>query len=55
MARRVGQIVRHGARSWLVRVLRGRDAETEKRKYLNQTRDSSVQAVLRFYEMRRTE
>jgi len=37
MARKVGQIVRRGARTWLVRVYSGRDAESEKRKYLNPT------------------
>ena len=37
MARKVGQIVRRGARTWLVRVYNGRDPETTKRKYLNQT------------------
>jgi integrase len=37
MARKVGQIVRRGARTWLVRVYNGRDPETKKRKYLNQT------------------
>jgi hypothetical protein len=37
MARNVGQIVRRGARAWLVRVHNGRDPETKKRKYLNQT------------------
>jgi integrase len=37
MARKIGQIVRRGARTWLVRVYHGRDSETKKRKYLNQT------------------
>jgi hypothetical protein len=37
MARKVGQIVRRGARTWLVRVYNGRDPESKKRKYLNQT------------------
>jgi integrase len=37
MARKVGQIVRRGTRTWLVRVYNGRDPETAKRKYLNQT------------------
>jgi hypothetical protein len=37
MAREVGQIVRRGARTWLVRVYHGRNPETNKRKYLNQT------------------
>lgn len=37
MARNVGQIVRRGPRIWLVRVYNGRDPETKKRKYLNQT------------------
>ena len=37
MARKVGQIVRRGTRTWLVRAYNGRDVETKKRKYLNQT------------------
>jgi integrase len=37
MARKVGQIVRRGARTWLVRVYNGRDAESKKRKYLSRT------------------
>jgi hypothetical protein len=37
MARKVGQIIRRGARTWVVRVYNGRDPETKKRKYLNQT------------------
>jgi len=37
MARKVGQIIRRGTRTWLVRVYCGRDVETKKRKYLNQT------------------
>ena len=37
MARKVGQIVRRGTRTWLVRVYNGRDFETKKRKYLNHT------------------
>jgi hypothetical protein len=37
MARKVGQIIRRGTRTWLVRVYSGRDFETKKRKYLNQT------------------
>ena len=37
MARKVGQIARRGARTWLVRVYNGRDPATKKRKYLNQT------------------
>src|SRR6266404_2991896 len=37
MARKVGQIVRRGTRTWLVRVYGGRDPEIKKRKYLNQT------------------
>ena len=37
MARKVGQIVRRGARAWLVRVYNGRDPESKKRKYLNRT------------------
>lgn len=37
MARKTGQIVGRGPRTWLVRVYNGRDPETRKRKYLNQT------------------
>ena len=37
MARKVGQIVGRGRSTWLVRVYNGRDPETKKRKYLNQT------------------
>jgi integrase len=37
MARKVGQIIRRGTRTWLVRVYSGRNVETKKRKYLNQT------------------
>ena len=37
MARKVGQIIRRGRRTWLVRVYCGRDVETKKRKYPNQT------------------
>jgi len=37
MARKVGQIVRRGECTWLVRVYNGRDRESKKRKYLNQT------------------
>jgi len=32
MARKVGQIVRRGVRTWLVRVYNGRDPESRKRK-----------------------
>ena len=34
MARKCGQIVGRGARTWLVRVYNGRDRETKKREYL---------------------
>jgi hypothetical protein len=37
MARKVGQIIRRGIRTWLVRVYSGLDPETKMRKYLNQT------------------
>ena len=37
MARKVGQIIRRGTRTWLVRVYSGRDPETKMRTYLNQT------------------
>jgi len=38
MARKVGQIVRRGSRTWLVRVYTGRDFETKKRTYLKRDR-----------------
>ncbi len=34
MARKTGQIIRHGARIWLVRIYIGRDPETRRRKYM---------------------
>jgi hypothetical protein len=37
VARKTGQIIGCGPRTWLVRVYVGRDAETKKRKYLNKT------------------
>jgi len=37
MARKVGQIVRRGSSTWLVRVYTGRDSKTKRRTYLNQT------------------
>lgn len=37
MARKVGQIVRRGDRTWLVRVYNGRDPGSKRRKYLNKT------------------
>jgi hypothetical protein len=37
MARKVGQIIRRGERTWLVRMYLGRDAQTRKRKYFNHT------------------
>ena len=37
MARKVGQIIRRGPCTWLVRVFNGRISETKKRRYLNQT------------------
>ena len=37
MARKVGQIIRRGTRTWLVRVYSGRDVDTKKRTYINQT------------------
>ncbi len=36
LAREGGQIIRRSGRTWLVRLYNGRDAETEKREYLNQ-------------------
>ncbi len=37
MERKVGQIIRRGTDTWLVRVYCGRTGETNKRNYLNQT------------------
>jgi integrase len=37
MARKVGQIVGRGRNTWIVRVYNGRNPETKKRNYLNQT------------------
>jgi len=37
MARKVGQIIARGDRSWLIRVYLGRDLETKKRNYHNRT------------------
>jgi len=37
MARKVGQIIARGERTWLVRIYLGRDPETRKRKYHNRT------------------
>jgi hypothetical protein len=37
MARKIGQIVRRGDRTWLVRLYNGRDPESKRRKFLNQT------------------
>jgi integrase len=37
MARKVGQIIARGDRRWLIRVYLGRDRETNKRNYHNQT------------------
>jgi hypothetical protein len=37
MARKVGQIVRRGSSTWLVRVYTGRDSKIKRRTYLNQT------------------
>ena len=42
MAGKVGQIIRRGTRTWLVRVYSGRDVETKKRTYLNQTIQSGL-------------
>jgi len=37
MARKVGQIVSRGERTWLLRVYRGRDCQTRKHKHHNRT------------------
>ena len=37
MTRKAGQIVARGSSTWLVRVYLGRDPQTVKRKYHNQT------------------
>ena len=43
MARKVCQFIRRGDRTWLVRVYNGRDPESKKRKYLNQTVQGGAQ------------
>ena len=43
MARKVNQIVPRGARTWRVSVCSGRDAESKRRKYLNQTIHGGLQ------------
>ena len=45
MAREVGQMVRRGRCTWLVRVYNGRDLETKKRNYPNQTIQSGLQVA----------
>ena len=37
MARKAGQLISRGSRTWLVRVSLGRDPETGTRKYHNKT------------------
>jgi len=37
MARKLGQIARRGARTWLVRAYNGRNPEMKQCKYVNQT------------------
>jgi integrase len=42
MARKLGQIIGRGPRTWLVRAYMGRDSETKKRNYLNKTVHGSL-------------
>jgi hypothetical protein len=42
MARKAGQLVSRGSRTWLVRVSLGRDPETGARKYHNKTIRGSI-------------
>ena len=37
MARKIGQIIRRGPSTWLVRIYAGRDPETQKRKYIGKS------------------
>ena len=52
MARKVGQIVRRGSSTWLVRVYTGRDLETKKRTYLNQTIHGALRDACLLYTSR---
>ena len=46
MARKAGQLISRGSRTWLVRISLGRDSETGTRKYHNKTiRGSNVAYV----------
>ncbi len=43
MARKVGQIIAHGHRRWLIRVYLGRDHEAQKRQYHTRTIHGPIQ------------
>ncbi len=45
MARKVGQLISRGPRTWLVRVSIGRDPETGTRKYRNKTISGSLRGA----------
>ena len=42
MARKTGQIIRHGSSTWLVRIYVGRDPGTRKRKYVSKSIHSGL-------------
>jgi hypothetical protein len=42
MARKVAQLVRRGARTWLVRLYKGRDPDRKKRKILTDGKPSEI-------------
>jgi hypothetical protein len=52
MARKLGQIVARGQSNWLVRVYLGRDAQTGKRKYHNQTIYGPFREAQRFLNLK---
>jgi len=49
MVRKIGQIIRRGPKTWLVRIYVGRDRETRRRKYVRNIR-SSRQTVGRYLD-----
>jgi len=52
LARKNGQIIARGAGRWLVRVSLGRDRETGRRRYLNQTIRGGFRAAQRYLNLR---
>jgi integrase len=52
MARKQGQIIARGQRTWLVRIYQGRDLQTGTRKYLNQTIHGPLREARRFLNLK---